>query len=72
MTEAAREAVTTGDEIALDIYTEDQLATLKCLCVEAENLLELLSEDTDSNIRWGDERKEIERTLREAKEVLWP
>ena len=55
----------------LEFIDGEDMGTLRRLYVEASNLLCLLAEDTNANIRWSCERAEIENTLAEAKKVLW-
>lgn len=48
------------------------IRTMKRVILEAENLLELLEEDSDCNLRWIDEKTSLEETIEEAKQLLWP
>lgn len=48
------------------------IGAMKRVVLEAENLLDRLEEDTDSNLRWIDEKTSLEENLREARAMLWP
>jgi hypothetical protein len=45
---------------------------MKRVVLESENLLDRLEEDTDSNLRWIDEKNSLEENIREARALLWP
>jgi hypothetical protein len=47
------------------------VGTMKRVVLEAENLLERLEEDTDSNLRWIDEKDSLVETIAEARRLLW-
>jgi hypothetical protein len=48
------------------------ISTMKRVVLETENLIERLEEDTDSNLRWMDEKDSLIESLDEAREILWP
>ena len=58
-------------EEVMELLGNEDMSALRRLYAEASNLLCLLSEDTEANIRWGCERESIEETLEEVKKVLW-
>jgi hypothetical protein len=48
------------------------LDTMKRVVLEAENLIERLEEDKDSNLRWIVEKDSLLESLQEARDLLWP
>lgn len=53
------------------MFSDEFVNVMKRLVLESENLIERLEEDTDSDLRWGDEKISLVETINEAKEVLW-
>jgi len=53
------------------MFSDEFVNVMKRLVLESENLIERLEEDTDSDLRWGDEKISLVETINEAREALW-
>lgn len=74
MVDALDQFAVTSEKLAdhLEVVSEEDLAAMKRLWHEANNLLELLSDEESMAIRFEVEGLQLKETLEEVHSILWP